>query len=293
MKLPCCIAGDLIPLFAEELLCQESAALLREHLETCPTCKKVWEDARKPLPAPQTPFAPLKLLKRELNKKRLLWVLLSASLLLALVVSLLAHLTQPLYLPYDQCGVEVWESGGMLFGTLPPQATDYRLTTMGEDTESGNNHLCIELWRTRLSPRGESRTLLLAEDSTQYQGVFYTDNTAGGVNRLLWGSSYGGSQVLPRLTLSYYALLSLLAAGILGVVWWVQRKKASGSRWLKAWLVPLSWLGGQLLVFGFQTVHYEALRPMIYVLAASVFLYVALTCLDSLRSRHIPRSRGA
>lgn len=294
MSLPCFIVRDLIPLYTEKLLSPESDEALRQHLAHCPACKKAVESMDVPVPVPEVPFAPVKVLKKELRRRRRLTVLLAVSVLLVFVISFFAHLTSPQYIPYAQSGIEVYTDGsGKLFADLPAQATEYRLSDFSGPSDNGQVYLSIEMWHTRLSSRGEPRTILLAQDSGQYQGVFYTDNTQGGTNYLLWGTAHEGSQLLPRLVLSYYAFLAALSAGILGIVCIILRKRNSFRLWVKLLFVPLSWLGGQFFTFGFQTTHYYVLRPLILIALASLFLYLAFLSLWSMRSPGIPEDGGA
>ena len=39
MKLDCCVVRDLLPLYVENILSSETAALVREHLEECENCR--------------------------------------------------------------------------------------------------------------------------------------------------------------------------------------------------------------------------------------------------------------
>ena len=40
MKLDCCVVNDLLPLYVEEILSDETAALVKAHLEECEKCRK-------------------------------------------------------------------------------------------------------------------------------------------------------------------------------------------------------------------------------------------------------------
>lgn len=73
MKLDCDVVRDLLPLYAEHIASPASTALVEEHLETCETCRAELAQMRMPVPVqpePQ-PDAPLKKIKRTLQKKSL------------------------------------------------------------------------------------------------------------------------------------------------------------------------------------------------------------------------------
>ena len=40
MKTDCCIVRDILPLYAEDMVSDETAALVREHLDECEVCRK-------------------------------------------------------------------------------------------------------------------------------------------------------------------------------------------------------------------------------------------------------------
>ena len=48
----CKIVQELLPLYAEDLVTDETSEYLREHLAQCPSCAQDWEDFKSPLPDP-------------------------------------------------------------------------------------------------------------------------------------------------------------------------------------------------------------------------------------------------
>ena len=66
-RLLCCVVRDLLPLYIENLTEEETTAMVKEHLEGCPSCKKTEESMRRRLPletAPKKAFHFLKKVKR-------------------------------------------------------------------------------------------------------------------------------------------------------------------------------------------------------------------------------------
>ncbi len=71
----CCMVRDLLPLYVEGMVSEESAALIRAHIDTCPTCRGEWEalTADSPVLTPpceetvQGAVAPLKKIRRRLD----------------------------------------------------------------------------------------------------------------------------------------------------------------------------------------------------------------------------------
>ena len=55
MKLKeCDLVQELMPLFSENLLSEETAGFVKEHIAGCNSCARVWEDFTRPLPDPIT-----------------------------------------------------------------------------------------------------------------------------------------------------------------------------------------------------------------------------------------------
>ncbi len=69
----CSIVKDLLPLYAEDLTSEDTAAFVKAHLEGCAACRAEYETIKEPpgAPAGET-AAPLKAVKKKLLKKRLL-----------------------------------------------------------------------------------------------------------------------------------------------------------------------------------------------------------------------------
>lgn len=75
MKIECCAVRDLLPLYVEELVSEETAALIKEHLEECEACRKEladfsadsFTDAEKPNEASDNEILPLKSFAKKFN----------------------------------------------------------------------------------------------------------------------------------------------------------------------------------------------------------------------------------
>ena len=76
MKIPCAVVRDLLPLYAENMIEEETHALVDEHLEECPECSKKLEEIKAEAAAPAAPAVdtakPLLSLKKMINKRR--WI---------------------------------------------------------------------------------------------------------------------------------------------------------------------------------------------------------------------------
>ena len=92
-KIDCCIVKDLLPLYADGVVSDESAALVREHLAGCESCRGELEALKKRLVLPETPkiqeesVRVLKGFRRRWKKKKLAIACLSAALTALILVS--------------------------------------------------------------------------------------------------------------------------------------------------------------------------------------------------------------
>jgi len=91
-ELPCGVAHDLLPLYADNLAGEESRALVEAHLEACEPCRAELAALRTSLPrvAPKASKS-LRRVRGKLKKKRLLTALLSTVAGLALLFGLFVY----------------------------------------------------------------------------------------------------------------------------------------------------------------------------------------------------------
>ena len=102
MNKDCSIVQDLLPLYAEDLLREETKEYVDEHLAQCEACRAELAALRAEVAPASVSAQPLRDLKRQLQRKRLTAVLLAVALALTLATAGFAYLTAPQYLPYDE-----------------------------------------------------------------------------------------------------------------------------------------------------------------------------------------------
>ena len=67
MKHECHIIQDMLPLYVENMVSEDTAFFIKEHLRHCPDCRAALEQMGAPEPAPvDTVLAPLRRLKRKM-----------------------------------------------------------------------------------------------------------------------------------------------------------------------------------------------------------------------------------
>ena len=102
MSKDCSIVQDLLPLYAEDMLREETKEFVNRHLSQCAACRAELDALRADVKPQPVSAQPLRDLKRQLRRKKLTAVLLAVALALTLATTGFAYLTAPQYLPYDE-----------------------------------------------------------------------------------------------------------------------------------------------------------------------------------------------
>ena len=102
MSKDCSIVQDLLPLYAEDMLREETKEFVDGHLAQCAACRAELDALKADVKPAPVSAQPLRDLKRQLRRKKLTAVLLAVTLALTLATAGFAYLTAPQYLPYSE-----------------------------------------------------------------------------------------------------------------------------------------------------------------------------------------------
>ena len=102
MDKTCSIVQDLLPLYEENMLREETKKFVDGHLAQCAACRAELDALKADVKPAPVSAQPLRDLKRQLRRKKLTAVLLAVTLALTLATAGFAYLTAPQYLPYDE-----------------------------------------------------------------------------------------------------------------------------------------------------------------------------------------------
>ena len=131
MNITCNIIKDLLPLYAEDMVSEDSKALVDAHLCSCDSCTKELAELKK---APKVPVevetTSLKRVEDTIRKRKLLTAATAMMTLVAVLVTGTIFLMTPVYPTARQAieGVELREDGGL--------AIDYASGIMGYGSTS-------------------------------------------------------------------------------------------------------------------------------------------------------------
>ena len=290
MNKDCSIVQDLLPLYEEDMLREETKEFVDGHLAQCAACRAELDALKADVKPAPVSAQPLRDLKRQLRRKKLTAVLLAVTLALTLATAGFAYLTAPQYLPYSETEWAISRSLSALAddGSAADGLSDLSgaesisvsllvpvsgaEVTNTQDPNSGKTIYFITAWRTPLDTwRG-------AFDKTGGAPNTHSanDRTQREADVLLCGSMNGGIISLPRLALGYYALLSLALLITLGIAFFVCRRKKTGKALGYLALIPASYLAGHLLVKGFTTTSYQMQRDFSLIILAAALIYAAV-----------------
>lgn len=116
MDISCDIIRDLLPLYAENLVSEDSRKLVDEHLCTCDPCTKQLAILKKAAILPiEVETKSLKRVENIIQRKKILAVVTALMTALAVVVSGIVFMTTPVFLTAEQSieGVKLQEDGGL------------------------------------------------------------------------------------------------------------------------------------------------------------------------------------
>ena len=302
MKNECMIVRDLLPLYVEDLVSDETRAFVEQHLAGCEDCRKALAQIRTtPGVAAEAGVVPLKNIKKRLRQLKLKSVFMAVTLVMAVLFSAFAYLTMPQYVPYseDLLTITETEDGMVLASFNKDKVTGFSVSdlTLSEDGEK--LVLYIYAWETTwgyLFPDHEVQNVVLKPAGDDSLGmIFYSSNNHEEAVKV-WGKDDSYHTVaLPRIALTYYLALAVFVIVLGGVLLLLFRKNKTVRLWLgRIILLPIAYIIGHIMIMGFNTITYSMTRDFILILIVTALLYVAgLLGIDLYRSKKEIKSISA
>lgn len=163
MNKDCSIVQDLLPLYAEDMLREETKEFVDAHLAQCAPCRAELDALKADVPSAPVSAQPLRSLKKQLRRKKLTAVLLAVTLALTLAAAGFAYLTAPQYLPYSETEWTVARADGAVTAegladlsgvesisvNLLTPVSGTKVTST-QEPDSGKTVYFITAWRTPL-----------------------------------------------------------------------------------------------------------------------------------------------
>ena len=292
MKNECSIVCDLLPLYAEDMVSEDTAEFVKEHLGNCPTCRAELEKLRKPVQpvaaqhVPDIDAEPLKRLKKALLMEKVQAILCTAAVLLALMLSGLSFLTAPEYFAYSQELVTVTEgANGEATISFSSEITNYKLQRIADPADKQTVYH-LEVWTCawdRMFSKPGAQDVTVKPENGHELLIYFTQfiNQSSSNNAVcIYGEiepDSGGWMALPGLSMGYWLAINIVLLVILGVIWLNLRKKEKPRRLVERLiLIPIAYMLGHLCVLGFHTLSYSEWRDAQMILAIGILFYCAM-----------------
>ncbi len=301
MNRECNIIRDLLPLYAEEMVSEESRALVENHLRECESCRKELQEIKESqrIP-PDTDLLPFRRVRRKLRIGRARIGILTALITLLVITLAVVYLNAPNYLPYSEESLSFRKDGtGRVTAVFGEEVTGYEINR-SPDPDSGEMVYSMITWNSLWDQyilRRNVKEAVLNPDRSDVNSVYYysADDLA---DRLIYGRDLdpgGGIHTLPRLYLASYLWFAIVLSAVLGILLVLVRKREKARRILgRVVLVPVSYVVAHLLAKGFPASSYHALRDFIGILLTMIPVYGILLLVVNLlenRSKAATRSR--
>ena len=293
MKNECSIVRDLLPLYAENMVSDDTAAFVAEHLKSCEFCRKEYEQIKEPKPTQKcNEAAPLQKLSRKLKMKRIQTIALTAVFVIALLVSAFAVLDAPIYQPYSEGIVTIEKLGDKgLTLTFDESVTGFRCD-VHEAPDDSTVCICdIEAWTTlwdKWFSQGKENLSTTVVSRSKPMYLFYVPNDASenvclakydpyAENQIEIDGTTKGVTTLPRLVLGYYLILASAALGVMAAVWLFTRKKQHVRLWIeRIGLYPVAYIVSHCIISGINWETYSISRDFSLIIFLSILLYSGL-----------------
>lgn len=283
MKQECNIIRDILPLYVEDMVCDDTADFVKEHLAKCPECQRESEQLKEPEKInTNADAAPLVSLKRKLWKKKVQTICFTSLIILALAISAFAVLSTPVYFPYSEDLLSVTENADKSITiTFDPKVTGYSCESYSEGEEAERYYYNIEawtsLWDEWFSNRGVQATTIQPKEDLPFM-VYYVSND-NSENVCIYNDSMtpnGGVITLQRLSLGYYLLFAVLFFCVLLGIRFATRRKDRIKIWIEyIMLYPVSYIFGHFIVVGSESTTYSMQRDFTLIIFVSIILYCA------------------
>ena len=284
MKLPCAVTRDLLPLYAENMVEQETKALIEEHLDECADCRKKLSEMNDPTEKPVDIAKPLQNLKKQIRLRRAYAAALAALIVFVGVYTYFFRTIAVRLLPWQDGLIEV--VGVETYLAEDTQETDEQLVLNVNSVINGfEEHYVADDDGTQtmiiqaVSSNQPAGTL--SQSAYEYTIVPVPDRLIYGLQQpqtLLWGTPMeGGVEVLPRLALSFYLLISFAAAIVCGLIWLILRKNKRSWIPRQLFFAPLAYVLSHILLKGNQTTSFFLDRDFISILLVTLAIYGLLS----------------
>ncbi|MBP2014845.1 zf-HC2 domain-containing protein [Anaerococcus degeneri] len=265
----CEIIKDLLPLYKEELLSEESKTFVENHLKTCPECENLLKDQ---IQIENKETKPLDFVEKRIKKESRYFTLAVLALIGSILIFIISYLNTPRHFEHEKDLYKVYKSKDIY-------TVEFSDKVSGIDYIDTEDAIYLDAYTTKydeiFNKERPRKSLTFHKD--KLKTVLYQNHES--MPNMVIGSGEVRQTLLPRLFLGFYARLSIIGFVGLGLlIFLIEKiKKKSISLLIKTLLI-----GGPLALFlaiiglkGLNTSTYYPVTDFKYIafLALGIYLF--------------------
>jgi hypothetical protein len=281
MKKECPIVKDLLVLYAENMVSNETKEYVKEHISHCEECNKELQEITKTVKLKVDSTMPLKSIRKKLLSEKMQIVFFTVALVLVIAVSGFALITAPKFFPYLDDIMYITENTNQTLTLIfRDDVTDFTCTEK-VDLDTGIHIYQIEAWTSYFNEhiiKREKQYCLITYEKDEPISIYYLQNNDE-ADVLIYGTDLapsGGVITLPKLSLNFYFLVVFICACVFVVLMFIFRKNINMMRWLtKLSVLPSSYILSHICIKGFGGTTYAFQRDFFLILLLSAIISIA------------------
>jgi hypothetical protein len=274
----CSIVRDILPLYIENVISDDTKQFVDEHLSHCAECKNELELLQTDIPIKKicsekdSGVEVIKKIGLDIKKKRVFTGILSAVISAIVVILSFAYLTAPEYLPYAESFdiFSVKDNNGSVTLSFTGEYEIYQ-------SEQGVYNISIynTIWN-KLFNIEKKQDITVNPNGETVNTIYYVSN-GGQEDKVIYGRNpinNGGVMTLPRLVLNYYFVTAILFALVLAILVVIFRKKEKVKAIIvKILFIPISYILSHIMIKGWNATSYSATRDFYLILLLVIPIY--------------------
>lgn len=275
----CEIIKDLLPLYEENLLSEESKTFVEDHLKTCPECKNL---LKEDIEIENKNTKSLDFVEKRIKKETRYFTLAVISLIGSILIFIISYLNTPRHIEYEKDLFKVYKNDEIY-------TVEFNDLVSGIDYTDSEDAIYLDAYTTKydeiFNKNSPNKSLTFHKDDLKM--VLYQNHDS--MPNMVIGSGEVRQTLLPRLVFGLYAWMSIIGFFVIAFAIFLQEKlrKKSLSLPIKTILIggPLSLFLGIISIKGFNTASYYPMTDFKYILLLSLGIYLFLIFLSIYREQ--------
>ena len=264
----CNIVKDLLPLYKENLLSEESKIFVKDHLKSCPECENLLKDE---IQIERKESKPLDFVEKRIKKESRYFTLAVVALLGSILIFIISYLHTPRHLEYEKGLYKVYRSDEIY-------TVEFSDKVSGIDYTDTEDAIYLDGYSTKydeiFNKERPKKSLTFHKDDLKM--VLYQNHEK--MPSMVIGHGEIHQTLLPRLFLGFYAKISIIGfIGFTFIIFLIEKfRKISISLPIKTLLLgaPLSLFLGIISIKGFNTASFYSMTDFKYIALLSLGIYL-------------------